>query len=257
MRLVVLGSGTVAPSADRTSAAYWITAADTKLLLECGAGTMHRAAQFSVPWHQATHVALSHFHMDHWGELPAFIFALRWGIEPPRSEPMTLIGPPGLTDRLRLLAGALGNWLLEPGFPLGIVEIVPGAGIPLSGDVTLEAYRTLHTEHSLAFAVRDGEARLVYTGDTGPDEGLASWALGCDLLLAECSLPDDRAVDVHLTPKRAGQLALRARAGELVLTHFYPVFGGLDPAAVAGTVFGGPTTAARDGDRFDIVRETK
>ncbi len=253
----MLGSGTVAPSADRTSAAYWITAAGTSLLLECGAGTMHRAAQFSVPWHQATHVALSHFHMDHWGELPAFIFALRWGIEPPRYDPLTLIGPPGLDRRLRLLSGALGDWLLEPGFPLEIVEIGPGSRIRLRGDVTLEAHRTIHTEQSLAFAVRDGETRLVYTGDTGPDEGLAKWALGCDLLLAECSLPDDRAVDIHLTPSRAGELALRAKARKLVLTHFYPVFGDLDPAAVAGAVFRGPTTAARDGDRFDIVRETE
>jgi len=255
MKLVVLGSGTVAPSSERTAPSYWIAAQDTMLLLECGAGTMHRAAQFSVPWHRATHVAISHFHVDHWGELPALIFALRWGIDPPRSDLLTLVGPTGLTTRLRSFAGALGDWVLEPGFPLEIVEIEPGATVRLAAEVTLETHKTTHTEQSVAFAVRDREVRLVYTGDTGPDERLADWAQGCDLLLAECSLPDEKAIDIHLTPARAGELAARAHARELVLSHFYPVFGGVDPAAVAATIYGGPITAARDGDRFDIEKE--
>lgn len=255
MRLTVLGSGTVAPCANRTASAYWITAADTKLLLECGAGTLHRAAQYSIPWYQATHVAISHFHVDHWGELPALLFAMRWGVEPPRSEPLTLLGPPGLVPRIDGLVQAFGEWVLEPGFDLIVQELEFGAVLELGATTKIEAFKTHHTEQSVAYAVRDGDARLVYTADTGPDEGLARWASGCDLLLAECSLTDERAIEVHLTPTRAGNLARLAGARELVLTHFYPVFDGVDPAALAAAVFGGPVTAARDGDRFQIERD--
>jgi ribonuclease BN (tRNA processing enzyme) len=221
-------------------------------MLDCGAGTLHRATSLGIPWNEVTHVALSHFHVDHWGELPALLFALTWGIEPPRSAPLQLIGPLGFRSRLVMLAGALGDWVLEPGYPLEVAEIVPQMPIELADGLTLEAFDTPHTEHSVAYAVRDRRGHLVYTGDTGPSDALAAWASGCDLLLAECSLPDHRAIDVHLTPKLAGELGQAARARKLVLTHFYPLFDDVDPAAVASQAYGAPVDLAFDGARFQV-----
>lgn len=252
MRLTVLGSGTVAPTPDRTAAAHWIEAGDVRLLLDCGAGTLHRAATFGIAWDQVTHVAISHFHIDHWAELPHLLFALRWGIEPPRSAPLVVLGPRGLRARLTLAAGAFEEWLVRPEYPLNIVELEPDGGYPLAEHVRLDTHRTPHTESSLAYAVSDGRVRFVYTGDTGYSTSLARWASGCDLLLAECSLPDERAIDQHLTPSRAGRLAREAEARLLVLTHFYPVFGDRDPAALAAEEFDGAIVAASDGDRFDL-----
>src|SRR2546422_1577837 len=40
---------------------------------------------------------------------------------------------------------------------------------------------------------------------------LARWASGADLLLAECSLPKEMAMDIHLTPEQAGELARDAK----------------------------------------------
>ena len=105
---------------------------------------------------------------------------------------------------------------------------------------------------AVALSLVAPEGRLVYTGDTGPSGELARWATGCDLLLAECSLPESAAVDIHLTPERAGDLAQVARARRLVLTHFYPPVETTDPARAAAARFDGPVTAARDGDRFTI-----
>lgn len=254
MLLTVLGSGTVAPSGRRTSPAHWVTTGEVRLLLDCGAGMLHRAASVGIPWQEATHVAVTHFHVDHWGELPALLFAMRYGIEPPRTEPLTLIGPTGFTQRLEHLAHALGDWVLDPGFDIEIEEIHPGQCVSLDSEVTLESYGTAHTEQSVAYGVRDSEVRLVYTGDTGPDAGLARWATGCDLLLAECSLPDERAIDIHLTPTRAGDMAAAARAGELVLTHLYPVFGAFDPVSGARERYAGKTSEAHDGDQFEIKK---
>ncbi len=252
MQLTVLGSGTVAPSAGRTAPAHWVSAASVRLLLDCGAGTLHRAAQFGVDWPGVTHVALTHFHPDHWGELPMLLFALKWGTLPPRRAPLQLLGPVGLKTRLTVLAGALGDWVLDSGYPLEVREIEPGGRAELGEDISLEACKTPHTEESLAYAVCGERARLVYTGDTGRSDALAHWARDCDLLLAECSLPDGQGIAIHLTPSEAGALARAAQAHRLVLTHFYPAIEGTDPASVAARAFGGEVIAARDGDRFTI-----
>jgi ribonuclease BN (tRNA processing enzyme) len=250
--LTVLGSGTVAPSARRVAASYVVAAGDTLLMLDCGAGTLHRAALYGVPWHAVTHVALTHYHVDHWGELPHLLFALRWGIEPSRRAPLTLLGPHGLADRLRHLSAAFGEWVTEPGYPLEPVELPAAGQRALGSGVTLEWMPTPHTDESIAYAVTYGGRRLVYTGDTGVSAELARWAHECDLLVAECSLPDDRAMAIHLTPSQAGALARDARAKSLILTHFYPPVEAAQPARRAGETYGGPIAAAADGDRFVI-----
>jgi ribonuclease BN (tRNA processing enzyme) len=236
----------------RTSPAHWVQASNVNLLMDCGAGTLHRSAAFGIPWHTVTHLALTHLHADHWGELPAFLFALRWGIAPARSAPLILLGPAGLTDRLGHLRRALGDWVLDPGYPLEVIELPRSGTTTLSPSVTLETHPTPHTDESMAFGVRHQGARLVYTGDTGPSADLARWARGCGLLLAECSLPDDRPLAIHLTPTQAGTLARDAEAKSLVLTHFYPPVEIADAVRRAGQVFGGPVAAASDGDRFHI-----
>jgi ribonuclease BN (tRNA processing enzyme) len=92
----------------------------------------------------------------------------------------------------------------------------------------------------------------VYTGDTGPSDALGDWARGCDLLVAECSLPDAMALDIHLTPRQAGALAARAGAKQLVLTHLYPPVEAVDIVAVVAECYRGPVTIAWDGARFEI-----
>lgn len=250
--LTVLGSGTVAPSATRTAPAHWVEAGSVRLLMDCGAGALHRAAALGVPWYGVTHVAVSHFHADHWGELPLLLLALRWGIEPARAAPLVLLGPTGFDDRLDHLCGAFGSWVREPGYPLEVVELGADGRRGLADGVVLEWTPTPHTDESLAFGIRCGGRRLVYTGDTGPSEALGRWSRGCDLLLAECSLPDDRAVALHLTPSQAGALAREAGCKSLVLTHFYPPVEAAQPARAAGATYTGPIAAARDGDRFVI-----
>ncbi len=252
MELITVGTGTVAPSADRTAACHWVRYGELRLLLDCGPGALHRLAQFGLPWDQVTHVVLSHFHPDHYAEVPMLVYALKYTTVPPRREPLVILGPPGVVQLIRALAEGYGPWLLDPGFPIAILDIRHGEPFPLGPDVALETCPVPHTAESVAIGITAPDGRLVYTGDTGPSPELTTWATGCDLLLAECSLPEAQAIDQHLTPERAGDLAQAAGAKRLVLTHFYPPVETTDPARVAAARFAGPVTAARDGDRFVI-----
>jgi ribonuclease BN (tRNA processing enzyme) len=92
----------------------------------------------------------------------------------------------------------------------------------------------------------------VYTGDTGVSDALGRWAHGCDVLLAECSLPDAMAIREHLTPRQVGALAAQAEAQRLVLTHFYSPVEAVDIAAEVAEHYAGPVVCATDGWSIDF-----
>jgi ribonuclease BN (tRNA processing enzyme) len=252
MRLTVVGSGCAAPSAERAAPGHWVSAGDVRLLLDCGHGLLTRMCALGVPWSEVTHVALTHFHYDHVGELPALLVALRWGQLPPRSAPLTLLGPPGTLAWLQRVAAAHGDSLLEPGFPLQIVELAPGPALDLGDGVTIASHPVPHTPESVAYCVSRGRARLVYTGDTDLDAALAQWAARCSLLLTECSLPESLAIPGHLTPDRAARLAALIRPEALVLTHLYPPVLVEDIPALVRARWDGPCTVADDGSTFEL-----
>ncbi len=247
MRLTTIGTGTAAPHPTRVAAAHLVQAGRVNLLLDCGAGTVHRMASLGVEWQAITHVALTHFHPDHISDLVMLLMGWRWGQLPPRSEPATIYGPVGLGALIEQLAAVYGSWLPAPGYPLTIREMTAFEIIRLPDDVTLSALPVPHTAESMAYSVSQGATRLVYTGDTGVHEPLGDWAAGCDLLLAECSLPEAMAIPEHLTPRQAGELAARAAAGRLVLTHFYPPVETVDIVGEVAERYTGPVVLATDG----------
>jgi ribonuclease BN (tRNA processing enzyme) len=73
---------------------------------------------------------------------------------------------------------------------------------------------------------------LAYTGDTGPDPGIAAMARDAGLLLAEATFPEHvlpaQNAPYLSTARQAGENAAAAGAGRLVLTHLWP---GTAPAA--------------------------
>jgi ribonuclease BN (tRNA processing enzyme) len=76
------------------------------------------------------------------------------------------------------------------------------------------------------FGVRlevDGTS-LVYSGDTGPTPALVELAQGADVLIAEASDPDvpDRPGALHMCGREAGEIAMQAHVGALLLTHLPP-----------------------------------
>jgi ribonuclease BN (tRNA processing enzyme) len=247
MRLTTVGTGTAAPHPTRSAPAHLVHAGEVTLLLDCGAGALHRMASLGQDWQAITHVALTHFHADHVSDLAMLIMGWRWGQLPARSTPVTVYGPAGTGELFERLAAMYGPWMLAPGFPLTIRELVQDEVVRLPDGVELTAWPVPHTAESVAYSVVRGATRLVYTGDTGYDEGLADWAAGCDLLLAECSLPDGMAIGGHLTPRQAGAIAARARTRRLVLTHFYPPVESVDIAAEVAELYAGPLVLATDG----------
>ena len=247
IRVTTLGTGTIAPTPNRCRAGHLFEAGEVRLLIDCGSGILQRLAEQAIPWMSITHVAISHFHIDHIGDLPSLIFAWRHGDLPARSAPVEIIGPIGTAALLERLAGAFGQWLTQPGFPLTIRELAPDDSIALAEGVMLSCHKVPHTEESIAYALESGDTRVVYSGDTGFDESFAEWAARCDLLLCECSLPADMAIREHLTPEQCAAIGNRARPELLALTHLYPPLDRVDVREIIAATYDGNVAITSDG----------
>lgn len=251
MRLTTVGTGAAAPDARRVNAGHLVEAGAVRLLLDCGSAVVHRMASLGAEWQAITHVAITHFDADHVSDLATLFVAWRWGQLPARTAPVTVLGPPGTGALMERIAGALWDKLLAPGYPVEVRELSPGESVDLGG-VRLACLKVPHTAESVAYSVEHGGRRIVYTGDTAPDAALGAWAHGCDVLLAECSLPAEMAVPSHLTPEQVGALAAAARPGLLVLTHFYPPVERVDVRSIVARHFDGPVVLAHDGWQLDL-----
>ena len=96
-----------------------------KLLFDCGEGTQRQLLR-SVGLLEIETIFLTHFHADHWLGLPGMLksLALR-----ERTEPLTVYGPPGLSelmDAMRIVYGRLP-------YPFEVIELEPAETVARDG----------------------------------------------------------------------------------------------------------------------------
>lgn len=255
LRYTCLGSGVLLPDDARHSAAHLVEAGRLRLLMDCGAGTLHGFHRHGVAWSGLTHVAVTHFHADHVGDVAALLFALQHGVRPEREAPLEILGPPGTRRFMDALADAYGAWVRERTFEVAVHELAPGGRTVLSEGVELRCHPTPHTDASVAYRIETDDGTVGYTGDTGPSADVAAFLAGSDLLVAECCHPDEAPFDNHLTPSSVAAMARTVDPSLLLLTHLYPTLpldGVVERVGAAG--YAGEAALARDGLAVDVAR---
>lgn len=251
MEMIVLGSGTAVPHPERGSAGYLVRGGGRTILVDAGPGTLQKLAALGISVAEPDAAAFTHLHLDHTAELAPLLFALRNpGIG--RTKTLTLLGAHGFRDFYARLRRMYGAWVEPLDYPLEIEEIDIR---PVSlGGFLLRAFPVSHTPQSVAYRVEDptdGKA-VAFSGDTDICEGLVDAARGADLAVFECSFPDGRKVEGHLTPREAGEIASRSGAKRLLLTHFYPECEGEDILGQCRKTYSGEILLAEDLLRLSV-----
>ena len=211
VKLTVVGSSPAWPNPGSAHAGHLVEGPGN-LLLDCGPGVLARLREAGGPHVDA--IAITHFHLDHWGDLVPWAWLAAY-VAVPRERPELWL-PPGGREELATFTAAWGNdGMFERTFELREYE----ADVPFSAaGFEVEARRVEH--YGLAahgFRVRDG-ALLAYSGDAAPSEGLARLASGADLFLCEATLASgdsDGRPRGHLSADEA----LAAADGRVLLTH--------------------------------------
>jgi len=121
------------------------------------------------------------------------------------------------------------------------------------GDLWIKTLPLEHTPESVGYRIASPQGRtVVYAGDTDYCPNIVELARGADLLLLECSFPEGRKVNGHLTPSLAGRIAQEAECRRLVLTHLYPPCDQSDIRGDCRKVFDGEVLLAEDMMRITI-----
>ncbi|MBF0232171.1 MAG: MBL fold metallo-hydrolase [Desulfamplus sp.] len=223
MKITILGSGTCFPLVHRSSCSILIENDKSKLLFDIGAGTIRRLTEANKSIFDISMIFLSHFHPDHSGELVSFLFSSKYALGVCRDTPFSVIGGKGFIDFYDRLKNAFGEWIELPNNILQLQEINDkGIDKIFFKDFIIETSSVKHREESIAYKISVNGKSVVYSGDTDYCQSLIDLAKNCDILISECSLPDDMKIDGHLTPSLAGKIASEANVKKLILTHIYP-----------------------------------
>lgn len=230
MQLTVLGSGTAVPHPKRASAAYWVEASDATVLLDFSVFTLGRMLAEGLDWANVDAIWISHFHLDHCGGLPAFLFGSRYADEMQhRNKPLRIFGGPGLRELLQGFNDLRDYKLLDQPFPLEFHDIKPLEKFEIAPGLEAVAMKTPHTDESHAIHLRDRDgSTLVYTSDTGFTKTLGAFARKVDLFVIEASFPKDKPGENHLEMAEAMYLIRKAEPRRAVITHLYPYWDDVD-----------------------------
>jgi ribonuclease BN (tRNA processing enzyme) len=249
MELIVLGSGTSIPHPRRCSPGFWLDTGTHKVLLDIGSDIPHRMGEEQLDWFQVDAIWVSHFHLDHFGGLPPFLFGLRWTPQTAsRTKPLRIVGPSGLKKLLLAVNDANNYQLLTQHFPVELIEVKADQQFELAPGLIGQTMKTPHTDESLALHLTAPNGkRVVYTSDTGFTEEICVFARNADILLMECSFRRNKPLQAHLELAEAMSLARNCAPKKLVLTHLYPEWDEFDVVNEAKELWQGDVLEAIDG----------
>ncbi|MFI1167862.1 MBL fold metallo-hydrolase [Streptomyces sp. NPDC020801] len=243
LSLTVLGTASPHPRPGRPCSGYLLRGGGAEVWVDAGPGTFAELQRHTDPA-RLTAIWISHLHADHCADLLAAVYAFAFGGATPPA-PVPVYAP---ADLPRRLAGFFGR--PDASFLGGILDFRPlydGHEVR-HWNLRLAARAVLHDVEAYGLRAECQGSVLAYSGDSGPCEALTDLARRADVFLCEADIDLRRegGHQVHLTPEDAGACAKGAR--ELLVTHVGPTLTRESAVARAAAVFGGRTSAAREGE---------
>jgi ribonuclease BN (tRNA processing enzyme) len=275
LEVVVLGSG--GPRAfGRGGSSYIIVVEGTpRILVDAGPGAFLRIGELDLDLEKVDTVLLTHLHIDHSADVPAFFNARALTSDGPITY--RVFGPDGSglfpkTSRfVDLLVAPDGAFAYQKTF--GARELLSVRDLAISLDsqrtkivdddgLVVEEIATHHGDcPSVAYRISYKGAVVVFSGDMDASAlpNLVQLAKNADLLIFNCAVLDppdspSQLYDLHTPPRKIGQAARDSRVKSLLLSHIAPDVDGEKDAVrkSIGASFAGPVAFATDKLRLPV-----
>ena len=252
-RVILLGTGDPL-NGERAQSCLAVPLADNEtMLFDTASGTniLRQLESADIALERVRHLFVSHRHFDHAGGLAPLLTAL---VPLPNAAIAVHAALDTLCELLHVTIPGVEDWLGER---LLWRELTPGRAIE-AGDARVIPFEVDHGVECVGFRISQGASTLVYAADTRPCENVVELARGADLLIHEAHSLRGSAGEAHAfghsTAEEAGQVARKAGAKRLVLTHIRTsaIIDTAELAAEARAAFGGDVEVAGDLDSFDF-----
>ena len=245
-----MGSGTMVPSSKRNSSGVLIEDEGIRSMVDFGYGTLHHLLKLGLTYHDLDRVYFTHNHPDHMCDLIPFLFASRYKSDP-RKKDLEVIAGPGFRQFFETLMKAYKLWLVPTTYKIQILE--QDEETKLFDGMTVTSKKVKHIELSRGYRFQSSKgALLAVSGDTDYCEEMIDLGKEVDLMILECSTPDEMKLPGHLTPSACGKLAQKTGCRKLCLTHFYPTCDLEDIRTKCSNEYDGELFLAEDLMEFNI-----
>ena len=219
VKIKFLGSGDAFGSGGRFQTCIFIESDDTGLLLDCGASALISMKHFGVSLLDIDCILITHLHGDHFGGIPFFILDSQ--LISRRTEPLQIVGPPGLEERIinAMEINFPGSSKVRQKYRIIFEELQETVATHL-GAVKVTAFGAVHGSGAPSYALRlevSGKT-IVYSGDTEWTDNLIKAVDGADLFICETYYYDKKMKN-HLNYQTLIDHRSDLRCKKIIVTH--------------------------------------
>lgn len=275
MEVVALGTGGPAATGRASSGFMVLLNGAPRVLVDAGGGTFARASELRLPLEDVDLVLLTHLHIDHCADVPAFFKARGFVHRGPFT--FRVFGPsgsspyPSVSQWLKLLFGKDGAFAYQPDFndhetliPTDLTRDMtkPPAVIYQEDALQISAVATHHGDcPSVAYRVNYADPSVTFSGDLDASAlpNLALLAANTDLLIVNAVVldpPDSPEIlyTLHSPPAAIGEAARDAKVKRVLLSHIGPAIERnlKSVKASIGRSYPGPVEMAEDKSRYPV-----
>ena len=277
LEVVVLGSG--GPRAFGRAGSSYILVVEGKprVLVDAGPGAFLRIGELDLDLGTVDTVLLTHLHIDHSGDLPAFFNARALTSDGPIAY--RLFGPdraglfPKTSRFVDLLVGDHGAFAYQrtsgeqESFTVRDLAISLDSALTKIVDEDGLVVEEIATHHgdcpSVAYRISYKSLAVVFSGDMDASAltNLAQLAKNADLLIFNCAVLDPpgspaQLYALHTPPKKIGEAARQSGVKSLLLSHIAPDVEGQEDAVRKSirASFAGPVAFASDKLRVPVEK---
>ena len=264
-QLTTMGTASAMPISDRNPSAQMLNANGRLFLIDCGEGTQQQIRRCHLSFVRIEAIFISHIHGDHLFGLFGLLNTMAmYG----RTAPLDIYGPGSLGGVLNFYRSYFGaDDVYEIRFHalsckapevVHTSKCLTVSAFPLRHKIECYGFRfdetvtPRHAEANPAYRAKS----YAYCSDTAPFPELSEWVKGVNCLYHEATYPvemqDKALARFHSTTQDAARCALAAGAGRLIVGHYSSRITDFEAFLQECRDVFPQTTAASDGDVFEI-----
>lgn len=240
-KITFLGTASAVPDAHHQNSHFILETEKRLLLVDCVGNPVVRLEEAGVDPLSVKDLILTHFHPDHVSGVPLLLMDM-WLMG--RQAPLDIYCLEMVMARFSAMM-ALYDWQDWTGFypihmhslpSFEMVSLIDTDGLKVWGSTVC------HMIPAMGLRMIIDHSTIAYSTDTAPCDAVVRLAAQADILIHEAS----GAANGHSSAAQAGEVATRAGARKLVLTHYPPEEDPVDLLAQAQSSFSGEVVIATD-----------